>query len=225
MIGGWSELLSALRYGDSFFPSGAIAFSWGLETLVADGIVRDAATAEAFLRGQTLRRWDTFDRPFVVAAMRARDACAYNLDRDVESLTLVREQREASARAGRSLLAVHERLGTPGAAEYQRAIRSKRAHGHVPVVQGLLFVRAGLSPGIGQAMSAYGVCVGTVSAAVRLGVLGAIDAQKVLSSVLPDIAVLLETSARDPQEAFAYVPQAEIAIMRHEEQSGRLFAS
>ena len=31
--------LAALQFGDSFFPSGAVSFSLGLETLYADGIV------------------------------------------------------------------------------------------------------------------------------------------------------------------------------------------
>ena len=36
-------LLRALQYGDSAFPSGGFAFSWGLEGLAADGLVANAA--------------------------------------------------------------------------------------------------------------------------------------------------------------------------------------
>src|SRR6516165_5769516 len=116
------QILISLQHADSFFPSGAIAFSWGLETLVADRIVWDAATLEDFVRGQLLYRWASFDRTFVVAAMKAPARCLYALDREVDCLSLVKEQREGSIRAGCSLLAVHARLGTPGAAEFRSAI-------------------------------------------------------------------------------------------------------
>ena len=36
------SLLGALQFADSFFPSGSIAFSWGLETLRTDGEVVSA---------------------------------------------------------------------------------------------------------------------------------------------------------------------------------------
>jgi urease accessory protein len=35
-------LLAALQHADSFFPSGTASFSWGLEALRADGLVRTA---------------------------------------------------------------------------------------------------------------------------------------------------------------------------------------
>ena len=51
--------LAALQFGDSFFPSGAVSFSLGLETLHADGIVTDAASLEEFLTDQVMERWAT----------------------------------------------------------------------------------------------------------------------------------------------------------------------
>jgi urease accessory protein len=220
-----AEMLVALQHADSFFPGGAIAFSWGLETLVADGVVRDTATLEGFVRGQILARWASFDRPFVVAAMRADADSAYALDKEVDCLSLAQEQRDGSARAGRSLLAVHERLGTAGAADYRAAIRETRAHGHLPIVQGFLFARLGLPAEAAEAISAYGVTVAAVSAAVRLGLVGTIDAQRIIAAARLDIVGILATVLPCVEHASAYVPQAEIAIIRHETQTSRLFAN
>jgi hypothetical protein len=35
-------MLAALQFGDSAFPAGGFAFSWGLEGLLADGLLEDA---------------------------------------------------------------------------------------------------------------------------------------------------------------------------------------
>ena len=64
------SILRSLQHGDSFFPSGAIAMSGGLETLVDEHRVNYVETVEDFLRGQLDCRWATMERPIVVAASR-----------------------------------------------------------------------------------------------------------------------------------------------------------
>jgi urease accessory protein len=60
--------LSALQHADSFFPSGAISFSQGLETLYADREVKDAETLATFVEGQLLYRWASMEAPAMVLA-------------------------------------------------------------------------------------------------------------------------------------------------------------
>ena len=55
-------LLRILQEGDSFFPSGSVSFSWGLETLSSDGMITNEAAVEAFLTAQLRNRWANFDR-------------------------------------------------------------------------------------------------------------------------------------------------------------------
>lgn len=220
-----ADILAALQHADSFFPSGAIAFSWGLEGLATDGVVMDAVTLGGFVRGQLLHRWAPFDRPFVAAAMETDTDRVYALDREIECLSLTKEQREGSARAGRSLLAVHERLGTADSVSYRAAIRDGRAHGHLPTVQGFVFGRLDFKPEVAQTASAYGVAVGAVSAAVRLGMVGAIDAQKIIAEVRPVIIEIVSSELPQIGRSSTFVPQAEIAMMRHESQTSRSFAN
>jgi urease accessory protein len=221
------SLLGALQYADSFFPSGSIAFSWGLETLRADGEIASTEQVAQFLEGQLVHRWASFDAPVLVAAMRAggKFDCLADLDDLVEAMTLATELREGSRRAGASLLKVHAGLGTRGAAEYRQRIAERKARGHLPVVQGLLWNATGLSEEACRAVSAHTLCTGIVGAALRLGMIGHLDAQKILLHMRPVLVELLRLPAGHAEELYAYAPHAEIAAMRHEVQDSRLFAN
>ena len=222
-----TNLLGALQHGDSFFPSSSVSFSWGLETLHADRKVTSAAQLAGFIEGQLHHRWATCDACALTAAFRACgqvDRIAA-VDEVVEAVTLATELREGSKRAGVSLLNVHAKLNTPGAADYRERVRERAAHGHLPVVQGMLWRAVGLSEETCRAVSAHTLCTGLVGAALRLGIIGHLDAQKVLLQVRPVLENLLKLEPGDASAIHAYTPQAEIAAMRHEMQDSRLFAN
>jgi urease accessory protein len=219
-------LLASLQNADSFFPGGGIAFSWGLETSLADGQVRGVEAVSAFVRGQLAQRWAVCDRIALVAAYRAPDVAQLAvIDREIEAMTLAVELREGARRAGASLLAVHERLGTAGATEYRALIRSGAAHGHLPVVQGFIWRSAGLSEASAQAASAHTFCVGLLGAALRLGAIGHIHSQDALTRLRHEIAGVISRPVPALEEMYTCTPAAEIAAMRHEVQSSRLFAN
>lgn len=219
--------LGALQFADSFFPSGSIAFSWGLETLRADAEVASAAGIAQFLEGQLVHRWSCFDAPLVVAAARAGGKVERiaELDDLAEAMTLATELREGSRRAGASLLKVHEGLGTAGAADYRQRVSQRQGRGHLAVMQGILWTATGLSETECRAVSAHTLCTGIVGAALRLGMIGHLDAQKILLQARPVMVDLLDLPATQVEDISSYVPHAEIAAMRHEVQDSRLFAN
>ena len=219
-----SNLLAALQHGDSFFPGGATAFSWGLETLTGEGRVATGADVRDYVRTQLRGRWATFDRAAMIAAYRAADDLGHvaAIDRMVEAQTLARELREASRRMGGALLTVHRRIDTPGAAAY--AARDD-APGHCAVVQGLLWSGAGISEAAADAMAAHQLCIGLLSAALRLSLIGHIEVQAILTGMRPSIATVLATEPPDLDDMGAFMPEAEIAAMHHEIQDSRLFGN
>jgi urease accessory protein len=222
-----TTLLTALQHADSFFPGGGIAFSWGLESLCNDRQVASAADVERFLAGQLRHRWASCDRPFLAAAHRAAadlEAVAA-LDRALEAMTLPREMRDGSTRAGGALLTIHDRLDTAGAGDYRRRVRDGAAPGHLPVVQGLLFATLGLDARTAAAMSAHMLSVNVVGAALRLSVISHIDAQRILTGMRSLLADILRVPAPDVTEAGTYTPMTDAAVMRHEVQQARLFAN
>ncbi|MGH2587521.1 MAG: urease accessory protein UreF, partial [Dehalococcoidia bacterium] len=74
-----SWLLSALQYGDSAYPAGAFAHSWGLETAVAEGHVRDVATLAGACRALLLHQVAQTDA--IAAAACCRISVEENLSR------------------------------------------------------------------------------------------------------------------------------------------------
>ena len=202
-----------------------MAFSWSLETLHADGLLLTSAAIESFLLGQLVHRWATCDR---VALVRTYDA-ADDLDRvvacdaELETLALARELREGSRRAGGTLLRVHGQLGTPRADAYRERIHNELAFGHLAAVQGLLWRSVGMSREDAQVTSAHTLCLGVLGAAIRLGIIGHIDAQKILAMAHAAVDDLLLKVGDD--ELSSFVPASEIAMMRHEVGQSRLFAN
>ncbi|MBP0949565.1 urease accessory protein UreF [Pseudomonas sp. 20GA0080] len=236
--------LLAMQQADSFFPTGAVAWSWGLETLKADGHLgriervpprrrqretRPDRSAElcGFVEGQLRHRWNSFDRAFLVAAWQSADDLdqLMLLDAQIEALTMAEELRQGSRRVGHALLGVHAALGTPGAERYQHQVLVGETSGHLCVLQGLIWKQLGMQLEHCQLAAAHGLCTGLVSAAVRLGVMGHVDAQRVLTSIQPLIAQLLALDPPEPDNASGFTPMAEIAVMRHETQELRLFAN
>lgn len=219
--------LALLQLGDSFFPSGATSFSWGLETLRADGLVVRAADVEALIEGQIRHRWASFDRPALIASYRASgdlDRIA-DVDREIDAATLAREARDGGRRIGSALLKVHAGMGTPGAVDYRERVQRGDACGQMTAVHGLIGHATGLDETAVCALSAYGLAVGTIGAALRVGLLGHVEGQAILARMraVVDEAVASPLPAVDA--CHAYTPMAEIAMMRHETGSGRMFAS
>jgi urease accessory protein len=219
--------LAALQHADSFFPAGAASFSWGVEALLADGHVRSAAELGQFVAAYFEHRWVRCDRAFLVWAHRAhRDLPSVAaIDCQADAMALPREQREGSARAGAALLSMHERLGTPGAAAYRTLVRGGHACGHLSVVQGLAWAGIGLDEALSGAAGAHGFAVSLVGAALRLGMITHLDAQRILTDLRPSIAVMLAAPPPDLGVVAGFTPMVDIAQMRHEMQAVRLFAN
>ncbi len=218
-------MLTMLQHGDSFFPSGAVSFSWGIETLGADGKIVKAADVERFVAHQLRGRWASSERPVMCAAHAAGGDLQQIQAADLlmEANSLAHEQREGSKRMGAALLNIHARLETPGAKQYQARVRGGEALGHVAVVQSLLWQALGLDAQSACRMAAHGLSVALLGAALRLGLIGHVDGQAILARLHETIEDIMRMPAPTLNELHTYAPAADIAMMRHETQDSRLF--
>ena len=220
-------LLTALQHGDSFFPSGGVAFSQGVETLHVEGRLRGGEEVGRLLREQVFGRWAECDRAVLTAAHRAGDdlEAVAAADRVLEAATLPKELREGSCRAGAALLGVHCQLATRNAQAYQERIGRRTAPGHLAACQGLLWHSAGLSEAEATAAAAHVLCVGVLGAAIRLGALGAVEGQRLLTAMQAALADMLAQPPPALEALASYAPVVELAVLRHEEIDSRLFAN
>jgi urease accessory protein len=227
-----SAMLNMLQFADSFFPSGATSFSWGLESLKLDGKVAGAEQVFELLSSHVEQRWAGFDRPLMQAARDAwsqRGAAALGeameLDRLCEAMNLARGWRDASRRLGFTQLRVHADLGLGIAQVYLDQVRASGLPGHLPVVQGLLWGAYGLSPAGCDAMVASGLCTTVVGAALRMGLIGHTDGQRLIARARPLIARVIASPVPSLDELWTGAPALDVAAMRHEPRRARLFAN
>lgn len=225
-----ASYLSFLQHGDSFFPSGTLAFSCGLESLTAQRKVTKLEELEEFIRSQLWGRWIGLDRPCLVAAhdvsgSRKDISRLIEIDQIVNANTLPLELRIGSIRAGHALLGVHKRMGTPYASDYRELIENGKALGHLPVIQGICWAGSGLNLLDAQLVGVHTLIVGLSSAAIRLGIIGHIDAQNLIKSLQEDIVKILSVDSVEPEDSWCFSPISDIAVMQHEFQDTRLFTN
>jgi urease accessory protein len=222
----FTSLLASLQQSDSFFPSGSMAFSWGLEALLQDGLVSDAQSLEVFVEGQALARWASLDQGIVCAAWQANSFDAWlEVDALADAVTLPEPMRKGAHRLGRTLTDVHTRLDSPVAAELRAAIVAGRTPGHLPAVQGRLWRSFGIGQNEARAISAHAACTGAVSSAVRLGIVGHLDAQRILTRLREPLASVLEAPPPAMDDLWSSTFAADIAVMRRHRHAARLFAN
>ena len=219
-------LLATLWQSDSAFPSGGFAFSNGLEGAAALDPPLDRAKLAAVLAATLRFRWATADRLALLHAFYAADLARVGaIDRAFEAATIPEPFRKGSRRNGGALLIAHAKLGTPGAADYRAAITGGETLGHLPVVQGWLWRRCGLDAASAVAASAYTVAAGLVNAAVRLGSVGAIEAQRALADSLLQVDLGAEFDPASALQFASMTPWLDVAAIRHSRSNLRLFSS
>jgi urease accessory protein len=219
-------LITALQHGDSQFPGGGFAFSWGLESLQADGLI-ERGDFKAFLHGQIVHRWASFERVFIAHAHRAADdeAALCGIDELQDAMLVGETARLSSIRAGGALLLAHAQLGTPGAEAWRARIRAATAQGHLATVQGLMLANVGLAEADALTVALYQTLAALCSAATRLSLISHLDGQRALTRLRPVMAAILAAPLPSLAAAAAFAPLTEMAMMRHSGQAGRLFAS
>ena len=221
-------MLLAMQQSDAAFPSGSFAFSNGIEGLAALPFPFDRAALLRHAGAAIRHRWAGTDRVALIHAFRAgadTDRLA-TIDAAIDAATLTEPFRTGSQRAGRAFLASHARLGTPSAGLVKDAIADGRMIGHLPTIQGCLWRAIGVCEREAVAISGYQTVSGLASAAVRLGRIGAIDAQAVVRDMLPLIEACDTHLPADADLAFdSFVPFIEIAAMRAASADLRLFAN
>jgi urease accessory protein len=225
------QFLNLLQFADGLFPAGAYAHSFGLETCVQFGEVRDATGVEAFLRAYLEGSAGPMDAIAAGCALHAAESgnveACLGLDVALDAMKAASELREASRQMGRQTLRVATHLQRlPLFEEFGKAVADGVTPGHHAVVFGAIGGVLGWDTLDMTGAYLYATSAALVGAALRLLPLGQLAGQKILWNTAPLIAALAEDAqGKEEGDIWSFAPTLEIAGMRHARLDGRLFRS
>ncbi|HVT10499.1 MAG TPA: urease accessory UreF family protein [Polyangia bacterium] len=218
-------LLRLLQIVSPALPTGAFAYSQGLEQAVAEKWVTDETEARMWLLG--LLRWSfaTLDMPVLARLMTAwRDGDALGVARWSRWLLACRPTRELRAedrQLGGALARILEGLGITQAAGWGR--RPDVTHATMFALAAVCF---DVAPAAAVAGAAFAWAEAVTAAAVRLVPLGQTAGQRILAAAgaaIPALAARALTLMDD--ELGAAAPGQALASAAHETLYSRLFRS
>lgn len=229
--GDFAWLLALLQAGDSFYPTGGYAHSFGLEGLVQEGVVTDRATLREFLLRATLPALGRVDLPLAAHAWRAFAepdwAAVERVCRLASALRAPREARAASESIGRQRAELAAALH-PGtlAPEFVRRVK-EGGWPHAATVSAALEGRTTGAPLEAVLASVcYSNVAGLIAAAMKLLRLGQNGAQSLLAEALSATPPLIAAATHVSLEEIGWFnPWLDIAAARHETAAARLFIS
>jgi urease accessory protein len=204
-----------LQLADGSFPSGGFAHSAGLEASMQLGGIEEV---EDFLDDAVVSARET-TLPFVRAAA-AEPARLLELDERFDVTLPLEVPNRASRAQGRSLASAAARIfDLPAVAEHAR-----RGPAHHAPVFGAIFGSVGIS--VDEAAIAYlhGAARGVLSAAVRLNLVGPLEAQRILAARAAAMRAAAE-AIRHVDDVAQTAPLVELWGALHDHLDARLFQS
>jgi urease accessory protein len=165
------------QLADSAFPSGGFAHSGGLEAAWQHGVVSDSASLARWLNA-SMQQIIRGILPLVERAG-SDQAAMVEIDRGCDLFLNNHVANRASRAQGRAFVATaagvfdRESLG-----QLLQSVRSQQTPGHFPVVFGAVCRQIGIEPNRAARLFAFMFLRSQISVAVRLGIIGPLEGQR-----------------------------------------------
>jgi urease accessory protein len=225
------NFLSLLQFSDGLFPAGAYAHSFGLESYVQSGQVKDAAGVEEFLRAFLGGAAAPTDLVAMLCTRKDADAgnlaACISMDEMLDAMKPASELRDASRQMGRQTLRVANHFANHSLlAQYSDAVAAELSPCHHAIVFGIIGSALAWPAQEMAGAYLYSASAAMVGAALRLLPLGQLAGQRILWNMRPLIAQLAqEAQGKSREDLWSFAPALEIAAMKHAALEARLFRS
>jgi urease accessory protein len=226
-----AQQLALMQLADSFFPTGSFTLSHGLESLVQMEKVQSMAELQIFLELLLLYKIGTTDVVALIHSHRSMNnediAALRKIDRQLFVQTAIAKYRETQRQSGRALLMVASVTWQDERLEMlNQEVSQGKMHCLHPVIFGAVSAIAGLPVQNAVLAFLHGLVTSILSAAIRLGVLGHLQAQQVLLHLAPVMEqVWVAASGMSLSQMWSGTPSIDIAQMQHTTLEQRLFSN
>ena len=226
-----AQQLALMQLADSFFPTGSFTLSHGLETLVQTGKIQSMPELQIFLQLLLRNKVGVTDTVALIHGHRGirneNMEVVKQADRQLFVQTASAKNRETQRQSGRALLMVASSTWQDERLEIlNREAATGKIHCLHPVIFGAVAAIAGLNERDAVLAFLHGLVTSILGAAIRLSVLGHIQAQQVLLQLAPDIEAVWSTAASMKlEQMWSGTPPIDIAQMQHPKLPQRLFAN
>jgi urease accessory protein len=212
------------QLADSGFPAGGFSHSFGLEAAWQQGEV-DATSLAAFV-GDAIVQAGRGSVPFVTAAHDEVEAIG-DLDARCDAFLRNTVTNRASRVQGRAWLGTIERsFPRVGVLARCAAVRQQASARHYAPVVGLTLKALAIDRASAARLFLFAVARGSLSAAVRLGIVGTNEAQRLLAERGGDLDRVLDWSTElTLEDAAQTAPLADLWQASHDRLYSRLFQS
>ena len=221
-----------MQLSDSFFPSGMFSMSGGLESLVLHKKIQSWKDVQNFIKEQIefqLVPSDCGVLSITIEGVKNSDLeKVVQIDNKYYSMKLVKENRNSSVRSGKQVFHCLKHMIENNENEFikkfEKKIELKETPCTYPVALGITAVCLELPIQSVMRILLYSFCSSVVSAAIRLGVIQHLDAQKILKSLAEYVNnIVLNLTQKKTEDIWQLTPLTEIHQMKHEHNESRMF--
>ncbi len=226
------QLLTLLQVNDSMFPIGSFTHSYGLESYISAGIVKDNATAAAYARNMLEHNIFYNDAAFMnkawhIGGSKGSGKKMDQLDELVTALKAPSEIRHASQKLAIRFLKLTKELKSYSRCnKYLQDIQDGRLQGHYAIAFGLYTRCAGMERESALGAFYYNTLNGIVTNCAKSVPISQNVSQKILFDLLPVIERLVKVQDdMDNEEIGLCCIGQEIKCMQHEKLYTRIYIS
>jgi urease accessory protein len=225
------DWIRVLQFGDSTLPTGAFAFSHGLESAIERRVVHDVQTLHDFTKTAIEQSAGSDGIALLIAheaalaghldGVAAADQCLFNRK-------LNEETRMMAVRTGKKLMAMAERVipDLPLLSSWLGRVTSETTPGTYPVCLAVVFAALRLPSQSCFVVQQYSIAMAILSAALRLMKVDHFDTQGILFQLNSDIErTYFLVSRKGLDDMATYAPAIDVLAAVHVKAHVRLFMS